>query len=206
MMRDYYFSIVGILLLFLTLIGFSDNLFTDIGQESNSNPKFLVHGLFCLAWMIIFAVQTNLIRGDYYKVHQTLGIASAFVAVGVLASTLYLFIVIWNGWDNLVFYARPNRFFLPSFGILVALGYFYRKRPAMHKRLMFLATLLMMGPVVDRVGTPFGLDPFIPPPILWNGLFLSLFVYDWQTLRRIHPITYLGFIWFYFVWAIAVLT
>ena len=71
---------------------------------------------------------------------------------------------------------------------------------------MFLATLLMMGPVVDRVGTPLGIDPLLPPVILWNALFLSLFVYDWTTLRRIHRITYLGFIWFYFVWAIAVFT
>ena len=205
-MRDYYFSIVGVFLLVLTLIGFSDNLFTDVRQDSNFDPKFVVHGVFCLAWMVIFAIQTNLIRTYNYRFHQTLGIAAAIVAGGVVATTLYLFFVIWNGWENLVFYARPNRFFLPSFGILVILGYFYRKTPVLHKRLMFLATLLMMGPVVDRVGTPLGIDPLLPPVILWNALFLSLFVYDWTTLRRIHPITYLGFIWFYFVWAIAVFT
>lgn len=205
-MRDYYFSIVGVFLVALTLLGFSDNLFTDVRQESNFDPKFVVHGLFCLAWMVLFAVQTNLIRNWNYATHQKLGIATIIVAVGVVASTLYLFFVIWNGWENLVFYARPQRFFLPSFGILVALGYFYRTRPDLHKRLMFLATLLMLGPVVDRVGTPLGIHPYIPPPILWNGLFLSLFVYDWKTLGRIHPISYLGFVWFYCVWAIAVFT
>lgn len=205
-MRDYYFSIVSLFLLALTLIGFSDNLFTDVRQESNLDPKFVVHGLFCLAWMIIFAIQSNLIRSYNYRIHQTLGIAAMVVAAGVVVSTLYLFVVIWNGWDNLVFYGRPQRFFLPSFAILVTLGFFYRKRPDMHKRLMFLATILMMGPVVDRVGTPLGMSPFIPPPILWNGFFLSLFAYDWKTLGTIHPISYLGFVWFYVVWAIAVLT
>lgn len=205
-MRDYYFSIVSVFLLALTLIGFSDNLFTDVRQESNFDPKFVVHGLFCLAWMVILAIQANLIRSYNYRVHQKLGIAAMVVAVGVVASTLYLFIVIWDGWDNLVFYARPNRFFLPSFAILVTLGVFYRKEPDLHKRLMFVATVLMMGPVVDRVGSPLGINPFIPPPILWNLFFISLFVYDWKTLGRVHPISYLGFAWLYFVWAIAVLT
>lgn len=203
-MRDYYFSIVGVFLLVLTLIGFSDNLFTDVRQESNFDPKFIVHGIFCLAWMIIFAIQTNLIRTYNYRIHQTLGIAAVVVAFGVLASTLYLFFVIWNGWDNLVFYARPNRFFLPSFGILVGLGYYYRRTPVLHKRLMFLATLLMMGPVLDRL--PYPMNPMIAVAIMWNVLFVSLFVFDWKTLGRFHPITYFGFIWFYFVWAIAVFT
>lgn len=203
-MRDYYFSMVGVFLLVLTLIGFSDNLLTDIRQESNFDPKFVIHGLFCLAWMIIFALQTNLIRSYNYRLHQSLGIAAVVIALGVVVSTLYLFSVLWNGWDNLVFYARPNRFFLPSFGILVALGYYYRRTPVMHKRLMFLGTLLMMGPVLDRL--PYPINPMIAVATMWNVLFASLFLYDWKTLRRIHPITYLGFIWFYFVWAIAIFT
>jgi len=205
-MRDYYFSIVGVFLFVLTLIGFSDNLFTDVRQESNFDPKFVVHGLFCLAWMAIFAIQTNLIRKWNYSTHQKLGIATTVIALGVVFSTLYVFVQIWNGWDNLVFYARPNRFFLPSFGILVALGYVYRRQPVVHKRLMYLGTLFMLGPILDRVGTPLGLPPIIPTPVIWNALFISFFIYDWKTLGRIHPITYLGFAWFYFVWAIAVLT
>ncbi len=205
-MREYYFSIVTVLLVVLTLIAFSDNLFTDVRQESNSDPKFIIHGLFCLAWMIIIAVQANLIRTFRFLTHRNLGIASIVIAAGVVASTLYIFIDIWEGWDKLVFYARPNRFFLPSFAVLVTLGYLNRNTADLHKRFMLLATLLMLGPVLDRVGSPIGVSPLIANPVIWNALFLSLFYYDWKTLRRIHPITYLGFTWFYIVWAIALLT
>ncbi len=205
-MREYYFSIVTVLLVVLTIIAFSDNLFTDIGQESNSDPKFLIHGLFCLAWMIVIAVQANLVRTWRLVTHRNLGIASIFIAAGVVASTLYVFVDIWDGWDNLVFYARPNRFLLPSFAVLVTLGYLNRNTPDLHKRFMFVATLLMLGPVLDRVGRPFDISPFIANPVIWNGLFLSLFYYDWKILGRIHPISYLGFIWLYMVWAIALLT
>jgi hypothetical protein len=44
-----YFSIISVLMLSLSIIAFSDNLFTDLGQPSNSDPKFIVHGLFGLA-------------------------------------------------------------------------------------------------------------------------------------------------------------
>jgi hypothetical protein len=35
-----YFSIVSTLLLLLSIVAFSDNLFTDVGQPSNRDPKF----------------------------------------------------------------------------------------------------------------------------------------------------------------------
>ena len=133
--------------------------------------------------MVIFVVQTNLIRKWDYKNHQRFGIASLFVAAGVVVSTLYVFGAIWDGWDNLVFYARPNRFFVPSFALLIVLGYLNRKQAEKHKRLMYLATLFMLQPVIDRVGGIFELSPFVVIPLVWNGLFLSLFLYDWTTLR-----------------------
>jgi len=44
--HSLFFPIASFLLLFLTIAGFWDNLFTDVGQPSNSDPKFIVHGLF----------------------------------------------------------------------------------------------------------------------------------------------------------------
>jgi hypothetical protein len=60
--RRRYFSVAAALLLALTLLGFSDNLLINVGQPSNGDPKFVVHGLLCLAWMAIFAAQANLVR------------------------------------------------------------------------------------------------------------------------------------------------
>ena len=38
---------------------------------------------------------------------------------------------------------------------------------------------------------------------LWIGLFLSLFAYDWKTLRRIHPVTIAGFAWLLAAWLVS---
>jgi hypothetical protein len=55
-LKNYYFQIVSTFLLVLSFIAFSDNLITDIGQESNSDLKFIIHGLFMfviIGWVII---------------------------------------------------------------------------------------------------------------------------------------------------------
>jgi len=205
MKRNYLFA-ASVFILVLTLIAFSDNLVTDIGQESNRDPKFVVHGLFCLAWVVILVVQTHFIWTENRRAHMRLGVAGMLVAVGVTLSTLWVFVAIWRGWDALPFFAKANRFFLPSFAVLVLLGYLYRTKPVLHRRFMYLATLYMLGPVLDRASSHLELNVFVFNPVVWNGLFLTFFLYDRVTLGRIHPITWGGFAWFYLVWVISVLT
>ena len=211
-MRKYYFLTASVLMLILSLVGFSDNLITDTGQASNSDPKFIIHGLFLFAWFIIFVIQTNFIRKENYKAHKKLGLAGMFVAAGVLITTLYIFIVVYKGWNVMPFNAKANRFFMPSFALLIWLGYMNRKKVAKHKRLMYVGTLYMLGPILDRaldeifpdklISNTVGWGPFIIG--FWSLFFISLFIYDWLTLKKIHPVTYLGFIWFYIVWTIAI--
>ncbi len=52
-MKKYFFLVAGIFLLIFSVIGFSDNLVTNVGQKSNSDPKFIIQGLFCFAWIVI---------------------------------------------------------------------------------------------------------------------------------------------------------
>lgn len=71
-MRKYYFSVVSILILLLSLLAFSDNLITDVGQESNHDSKFVIHGLILFVWMFIFVIQTNLIGKENVEAHKKL--------------------------------------------------------------------------------------------------------------------------------------
>ena len=88
---------------------------------------------------------------------------------------------------------------LLAFTLLVALAVLWRSRPQVHKRLMFWSMVWMMGPAFT--GTrPVGafLDPlvapwlpFFPADFIWLA---ALLVFDWKTLRRIHPVTWIGFL------------
>lgn len=195
----------------LSFIGFSDNLITDIGQPSNSDPKFIIHGLFCFAWFIILIIQTNFIKKANIKAHIKWGTAGMFVALGVFITTIYIFVNVYKGWNAMPSYAKINRFFMPSYALLVWLAYKNRKKPVRHKRLMLVATFYMLGPILDRaldhifpddlISNSVGWGPFIIG--FWTLIFISLFIYDWITLKKIHPITYMGLIWFGIVWVIA---
>ena len=192
-------------MLVLSLIAFSDNLIFDIHQKSNSDPKYIIHGLFCFAWFIILVIQTGYIRRLNYKAHIRLGMIGMFVALGVFISSFYVFVAIYKGWDEMFFFVKANRFFMVSFGFMILLGYLNRKRGVRHKRYIFMGTLYMLGPILDRVAGKFGIDEVeIFNAIIWNGFFISLFIYDWISLRKIHPISWIGVCWFYLVWVISI--
>lgn len=211
-LRRRYFPVASLLLLALTLIGFSDNLLTDVGQRSNFDPKFVVHGLFCLAWMSVFAVQANLVLAGNIRLHRQLGQAAMVIAVGVTLSTLYVFVMVWKGWAAMPIYAQANRVLLPGFVVFVVLGLLNRRRTDRHKRFMYIATLFMMEPVLSRA-----MDPFIPYlgfsseaqidrvwwiffVIVWNGFFLSLLAYDRIVDRRLHPVSLAGYAILVAIW------
>lgn len=218
-----YFSIVSVLLLVLSVVAFSDNLITDIGQPSNSDPKFVIHGLFGLAWYVLLATQANLVRVRNLRLHRRLGVATFVVAIGVTLSTLYIFVVLWNGWGNMAAEVRANRLFLPGFALFLALAWLRRRQPDWHKRLVLTGTFFMLGPVLARCYDPLivsWMEPLFPAFTArvdevgflafffgaWIGFFVSLARHDWTTLRRIHPVTVAGFAWFALTWLVSALT
>lgn len=212
-----YFSVVSVLLLFLSIVAFSDNLFTDIGQPSNGDPKFVVHGLFGLAWYVLLATQANLVRVRNLRLHRKLGIATFIVAIGVTLSTLYLFVVLWKGWSSMEPDVRANRLLLPGYALCLLLAWRRRGQLDWHKRLIFVGTFFMLGPMLDRDYDRLVMSWAKPLfPLLytrqvdeigflvfrwggWIGFFLSLALYDWKTLRRVHPVTLAGGAWFMLV-------
>jgi hypothetical protein len=215
--RGAYFSTISVVLLILSIVAFSDNLFTDFGQPSNSDPKFIVHGLFGLAWYVLLATQANLVRVRNLRLHRKIGIATFMVAIGVTLSTLYIFVVLWKGWPNMAAEARANRLFLPGFALCLLLAWKRRGQSDWHKRLIFIGTFFMLGPVLDRAYDPLIMSwtkPLFPMLYTkqvdeiaflvfrwgsWIGLFFSLALYDWKTLRHTHPVTLAGFVWFVLV-------
>jgi hypothetical protein len=197
-----YFSVVSSLILLLSLIGFSDNLLFDVGQPSNRDPKFVIHGLFCLAWMIAFAIQADLIRTGRRGLHMKIGIAGFIAAVGFTISTIHLFYVLWIPWGEMLDRVQINRILMPSFVALIVLAWIYRGRPEYHKRMIFMGTLYLLLPILDRAT-----GGFVPLwVVLWNGFFVSLFVYDWVVAKKISPITFLGSAWFYLAWTVVKLS
>lgn len=131
------------------------------------------------------------------------------IALGVILSTFYLFYAVFESWEAMPGFVKVNRIFTLSFTVLVGLAYWKRSVPALHKRFIYVGTFYVLGPVIDRVGGKFLeeslLNFVLMEGIIWNGLFLSLFLYDYQTLKKVHKISWIGFIWFYLFWIYSIL-
>lgn len=205
-MRKYHFQVATIFLLLLSVIAFSDNLFTDVGQKSNSDPKFIIHGLLMFAWFGILVVQANFIRAGNVKAHIRWGTAGMLIGLAVFISTIYVFVQVYKGWEVMPYFVKANRIFMFSFAVLLVLAWLNRRNGVKHKRYIYLSSLLILAPILDRVAAKLHIDnvDFFNLAI-WNLLFIALFRYDWVTLRKIHTISWVGVVWFYVVWALSLL-
>ena len=215
--RLRYFGVTAGLLLFLTVWGFSDNLFWRIDQPSNRDPKFIAHGLFCLSWMVLLTCQAWLIHIRNVRLHRRLGIAAFVVAVGVVASTGYVFYDVWRPWREMTSLVQANRLFLVGFAIFVLMAFLRRRSSQDHRRYILLASMFMMEPVLSRAFDPIespllsllgeGIETawWVFFVIVWNGLLLSLVAYDFSSDGRLHKVTGRGLAFFYLTWLVVVL-
>lgn len=203
-MKTLYFPIISTILLILSVIAFSDNLFTNIGQESNRDPKFIIHGMLMFAWFGTFVAQSVFILRRQIRAHIRWGKIGFVLALGVLCSTVYVFVAVFKGWEAMEPFVKANRLFMLSFAVFILLAYLFRKDGARHKRFIFWAIVLPIEPILGRVSEVFSIDQWeIFYVIVWHFFFASFFLYDWTTLKRIHPISWAGLIWFYVTWVIS---
>jgi hypothetical protein len=160
-------------------------------------PLIHVHGLLFTGWIVLLVAQARLVAAGRVDVHRRLGIAGAAVAVlmiGVGTLTALQGVVRGvspGGMDPRRFLAVPL-FALVVFGLLLFAGIRSRRDPQSHKRLVLLATIALLPPALARwVIVYLGLGP--PFVLALSTLFvLPLVVWDWMTLRRLHPATLWG--------------
>lgn len=157
-------------------------------------------------WLLLLITQTSLVRRGRTDLHQKVGAALG----GWWGALLFVFGVstafgvispgIGEDFGSLQAFIESLGTTIPSisaFGVLFAAGIAYRKRPAVHKRLMVFATLVLLDAATARLG-PNLLGVSSPGLIaliglgLPAGLGLSVLGHDWWTRRRVHPASLLG--------------
>jgi len=96
-----------------------------------------------------------------------------------------------EGLSPLVFLVIPLADML-VFAILIGAGFYFRRQPDVHKRLMLLATISILAAAIARL--PFAFLQAGPPAFFGvTDLFIAAcFVYDLITRGRIHRATALG--------------
>jgi hypothetical protein len=188
-----FFAAASVACAVVVFVGFAKTYFlaTRFGGPP-LDPLRELHGAAFTAWIVLFLVQTALIAGRHVRVHRRLGIVGAVVAAVMVALGLTLAI------ETVRDRAMPDLFKggllalagfdMLDFAVLVAAGLLLRRSPDAHKRLMLLATFVLLAAPASRF-------PFraADSPLFYFGcvdvFVLALLGYDLACRRRVHAAT-----------------
>ncbi len=161
--RDRFFISMAVSLLLLLVAGFIPTLFLRGAFEVPPIPGYLhVHGALMTSWFVWIVVQTSLIAQSRTDVHRRIGLFGLLIGAGVVVGGLMATLNVVSrlvemgvDLDELMFFASwvvwGNFASLVAFSIFVGTAIVFRTKPETHKRLMLLATLSIIGPVLARI-------------------------------------------------------
>jgi hypothetical protein len=191
----------------LVLIGFGPTFYVRGAvalpdSVSPLSPILLVHGVVSTLWIAVFVAQTWLVARGRTDLHRRLGLFGALVAIAmIVVGTATTLDGLWRqrtlfGIDPRVWWLGNTFTGVIMFTALVGAGFAFRRRPAVHKRLMLLATITAMSPAIPRlVLFVFGLDPswiLVTTQSTTVAFLVAAMLHDLWTERRVHPVLVWG--------------
>ena len=162
-------------------------------------PFFYFHGALFTSWFVLLIVQPALVARGRIDLHGRLGrfgagLASLMVVTGVVGA-----LIAARRPTGFVGVPIPPLQFLvvPLFDMLLfaaftGLAIARRRDPQAHKRLMVLASIVMLGAAIAR--WPVGLQSYGPPGFfaIQDLFVVALVIWDVVSRRGIHPVTLWG--------------
>jgi hypothetical protein len=209
--RSRFFLVMAIVLFVPVAIGFGPTFFLrpwSGARDPLGGPfpvHLIIHGSVLSAWFLLFIAQPTLVASHRVDLHRRLGVFGVGLAVAVvIASIVTLVRVVPRGMaagapmDAIMGVVVGDSGALVAFALCVGSAVYMRRRPAVHARLMLLASTFIVGPAFStRPPRGFSLLPGVSettPIGLWFMLACigALVAYDVATLRRIHRATLYG--------------
>lgn len=160
----YFYSAAALLLLGLTVLGFQ--LFYFHGQAYPGRPLtppiktlIITHGIAMSLWISLAIVQPLLVANGNRRVHMTIGKVAAIFAIAlvVLGFMMGISAERFTPPDMMFGELTPKQFMaIPILSIVlfagfVAAGVWWRKRPEIHRPMMFMASMTVVGAAIARI-------------------------------------------------------
>lgn len=154
--QNFYFA-MSLLIAGITFWGFSRTVDARLIHPVVPRPPILwVHAVAFSLWVLFFISQTALVRTHNVKLHRTLGwfgagLGAFMIPLGVATA------IVMTRFDVYRLH-RPGRLAflivplhdMVSFAILLALAIWWRRKPEMHRRLMLIATCVLLAAAFGR--------------------------------------------------------
>jgi hypothetical protein len=151
-----FFGEMAAALILVTLIGFAPTYYFSFFTTAPAlRPILHVHGAVFTAWMLLYASQTWLVSAGRVDVHRRMGLFGACLAGVVYILGMVTAITMARAHLSMPGPSGPPFIFpmtsINMFGLLCTSAILSRRRPAYHKRLMFLATVALTTTPLARI-------------------------------------------------------
>ncbi len=151
-----------------------------------------VHGAILSSWVVLFAVQTSLAGAGRVDLHRKLGVVGLVLAslvglsgLGVVSESIARH---FRPGDLRVGGPAVQALWFAGFAVTVLFGFLQRRNPWVHKRLMLIATIMLLPAPLVR--WPIGIaGNFGLAKECCYGMLVLLACYDLWSSRRIYAAT-----------------
>lgn len=173
--RDFYL-LFGAMALAAILIGFSTTYFLPGARGTLDLPWVVhAHGWLAIGWVLLLIAQVVLVRSSRTRIHRKLGLLALPLALAVWASGIAT--ALWATGRELptmgysaYSITAGSTMSLTVFLLLVSVAVAMRRRPDWHKRLILLATIVVLWPAFFRFRH---FVPSLPRPDIFLALLLA---------------------------------
>jgi hypothetical protein len=200
MIRRMYVP-AALLFVVLAMVGFWPSYFGPLFKGSVKAPLLIhLHAFVFTSWLCLFVAQVVFAATRHLRLHVQLGRWVMAYSVIVLIAGVLAMVEgfgarlatgdVFRAQRWLFGVIRDMAFFFP---FLLA-GWIYRRKPEIHKRLMIVATTIMVLPAVSRMsflGAPVPLWTFM---LVWSFPIYALMINDVRTKRLVHPVYLVGLV------------
>jgi hypothetical protein len=197
-----FYSSAAVVMLLIMVAGFYPYYLRGEGQggrtiSSDLSALVFIHGGAMTIWMVLFLVQSLLVPARKLRIHMKLGWLA--IAVGLIASTsgFKLAIESVRSYPEIIFGGMEYRQHLlvmltdfALFTLLVLAGVLFRRKREVHRAMMLLACLSVLGAAMSRIPDPYhvfehaGLIGVFGPTFILSALFLLVGSFCDRALNR----------------------
>ena len=189
--RYFYFA-MSLLLAAIVVAGFKRTVNDNLFHPAIPRPFILwIHASAFSAWVIFFILQSTLVRVHRVSWHRSIGwfgagLATVMVPLGVTTA------IVMARFDTVQLHQSGVGAFLSipfydmlAFGVCIALAIYWRTKPELHRRLIFIATCGLMDAAFGRFAYLFDNNLFFP---CLDFLIVLGVARDLLVDRRVHKV------------------
>ena len=166
--RYFYFA-MSLLFAAIVVTGFKRTVNENLFHPVIPRPFILwIHGAVFAGWVIFFICQSTLVRVRKVSWHRSVGwfgagLATVMVPLGIATAIIMArFDAVQLHFSDAYAFLSIPFYDMVAFGVLIALAIYWRTKPELHRRLIFIATCGLMDAPVARFDYVFDHNLFFP--------------------------------------------